>query len=379
MTITAAYVQAGGYTAAQDRLTLSALLAKGADVAIPRAGILPFNGGEGTLYAQATPNMTVGVFAFQAVLPIAGGGCYIATSDAPVNVTIPAANGSNPRLDLIVLHVYDNEAGDAAPTTSLTLPGSAGTTPVQTYTGVLEVLTGSATASPVAPTGSVTSRMIVLGTVRVETGATSIISSKVTSANRANQTVAVGGILPVTAALLTGAPAYPGSAAWATDTSQLWIHDGTYRRRIGTRVKYSATGSAYPTYGTLGAATGTWYIVSQMTVPAQGFPYRVQISGSLRVDVNAAVDLLVQARYGTTAAFAGYTPSGSPPGSPADTTPIIGVSTAGQAKVFGFCDSDAAGSAMTVAILLARSNGSGTVTTSAVADLNRIDLMVESR
>jgi hypothetical protein len=87
-------------------------------------------------------------------------GSYIAYNDATTNLTITTANGSNPRIDRIVMTVSDAY-----------------------YTGSLnqvafQVLAGTPAASPAAPATPTNS--ISLATVLVGTGVTSILTANIT-------------------------------------------------------------------------------------------------------------------------------------------------------------------------------------------------------
>lgn len=112
---------------------------------------------------NGTPNMSVNVALGWAA--IVGDfqinmGTYIAYNDAIQNLTITTANGSNPRIDRIVMTVSDSY-----------------------YTGSLnqvafQVLAGTPAGSPSAPATPTNS--ISLATILVGTGVTSIVTANIT-------------------------------------------------------------------------------------------------------------------------------------------------------------------------------------------------------
>lgn len=236
MAIWVTWLQDAGYTAAQDRTEQTAMLTKSAVVSV-RGGLVPSDGTDATVTAQGTPNMTVNVSPFQAVIPDANGRAYVYTSDSSVvSPAFATASGSHPRIDLLIARVYDNAAGDSAATTSLTLPGSAGSITVQSVTGTVEIVTGTPAASPTAPALPNT-RCIILSVVTVPTSATSIVTGDIASsgggATRAPFTVAAGGMLPVTTFSALPAAAYEGMPGWASDVNQPYVYDGAVWRPGG--------------------------------------------------------------------------------------------------------------------------------------------------
>lgn len=137
--------------------------------------------------AQGTPNMSVIVAAGRAwmkgtqVASVSGGNwstqaAYFGINDAPVTLTIAAADPTNPRIDVICAYVQD--AFYSGSTNTLTLG----------------VVTGTPAPSPAAPAAP--NNALVLATVAVAANATSITSGNITQAS-ALLTIARGGILPV--------------------------------------------------------------------------------------------------------------------------------------------------------------------------------------
>lgn len=163
---------------AQDaRLALAHSL--GCDVASSFAGGVPASGGlivdpgHGVTTAGAlkvtqngTPNMSV-------LVAIGGGlirgtqsavqGVYALTNDASTNLSISAANASNPRRDLVILQARDN-AFDAGGIND----------------GRLVVVAGTPAASPVDPSLASYPNALVLARVAVAANATSITNANIT-------------------------------------------------------------------------------------------------------------------------------------------------------------------------------------------------------
>lgn len=193
--------------------------------------------------AQSTPNMSVQVAAGRAWMlgtqasNVSGGDWstqagYFGINDAPLTVTISAANATNPRIDLIVAYVQDSF-----------------------YSGsnnqlLIGVVTGTAAPSPSAPAAP--SNALALAQVAVAANATSITNSNITN-TAGLLSVARGGILPVT----------------ATDTTA-GKYDGQYRD--------------HPTYGVQrwNAAAAQWRCVGPVVLTSaqrQALTSTVQFTG----------------------------------------------------------------------------------------------------
>lgn len=112
----------------------------------------------------AGTNMSVDVAAGRAIIQgtsIANQGSYIVRSDAVTNVGIAAANGTNPRIDLIVARVLDKQSDGGS-----------------SYSWTLQAVTGTPAASPVAP--AVPASSLLLAQVAVAANAASITAANVT-------------------------------------------------------------------------------------------------------------------------------------------------------------------------------------------------------
>jgi hypothetical protein len=148
-----AWLQAGSYTAENDRLT--------AQASYTTTGIVGLSSMAVT--AQASPNMTVNVASGWAA--IVGGnatnqGAYLAYNDATTILTVTSADPSLPRIDRVVATV-----SDAA------YSGSANQV-------VFQVLAGTPNASPTAP--SIPTNAISLATISIAAASTTIAQTAIT-------------------------------------------------------------------------------------------------------------------------------------------------------------------------------------------------------
>ena len=117
--------------------------------------------------------------------PTSGHGVYLFGPMVQETLTITANSSGNPRIDIVIARVYDL--------------GNSGS-----YCDV-EVVTGTAAASPVAP--STPAASLLLAQVLVPTSATSIVTGDLT--DERTWTAPPGGIIPVASAAV--APAFPAT------------------------------------------------------------------------------------------------------------------------------------------------------------------------
>lgn len=147
------WLHADSYDAVDFRQAISSLLN-------PAGGIV----GSGD-YAVTAPSsgMSVNVAGGQIWIPgtaVANQAQYYMFNDATISVTVPAADATNPRIDLIVAQVLDATAGAAS------------------SIGQVIDVAGTPAASPVAPATPASS--IVLAQVAVAAGVTSIVAGNIT-------------------------------------------------------------------------------------------------------------------------------------------------------------------------------------------------------
>jgi hypothetical protein len=186
------YLQSGSHSAEEDRLGISTAYGKTSGVA---------GSADLAVTANGTPNMSVNVAAGRAVIVGTESslqGAYHVVNDAAKNLTISAANATNPRRDLIVAKVQDSAYSGATNSWSLV------------------VVTGTAAASPVDPATPANS--ITLARVAVAANATSITAGNITDLRP--RAAGLGGIRVATS---TTRPASPteGDFIWESDTDGL--------------------------------------------------------------------------------------------------------------------------------------------------------------
>lgn len=115
--------------------------------------------------------------------PTSGHGVYLFGTMVQENLTIATASGSHPRIDIVIARV--NDLGNSSSSCDV------------------EVVTGTAATSPVAPATPAAS--LLLAQVLVPTSATNIISGDIT--DERTWTAPPGGIIPVASA--AASPAFP--------------------------------------------------------------------------------------------------------------------------------------------------------------------------
>lgn len=208
MTFNVAYQQASAYTAAQDRRLMQAGMMM-ANRTTVRAGILPAVD-DASFKPYFATGLTVQVYGGTALVAPD----YRVNSDSTVSVAI-AAGDPAARTDLIVLRVYETEAGDAA------------------NSAAVEVIKGTSAAVPPTP-----ARALALATVAVPANAGAINASAVTDVRVF--TSSVGGVLRVPG-VTSPLPAVPsGTIVYdPTDDDFYLVRNG------GVPVPLGATGSPY--------------------------------------------------------------------------------------------------------------------------------------
>ena len=159
------YLQAGSHSAENDRLGIQALVQQQGVVLAP--GYLPQSSasktGDLAVNQSGTPGMSVSVSAGGAYIngtTTTTQGTYFLYNDAATTVTLTTAPGSNTRIDLIVARINDATYSGAS------------------NSATLEVVTGTAAASPVAPTAPASS--LILAQIAVGTNVTQILNANIT-------------------------------------------------------------------------------------------------------------------------------------------------------------------------------------------------------
>ena len=148
------WMQNGSHPAENDRLTTKAIW--------QTTGVI--NSGDLAVSANATPNMSINVASGWAAIVgnyQANMGTYMVFNDATTNLAITAANGSNPRIDLLVITISDAY-----------------------YTGTLNqvtftVIAGTPSGSPTVP--STPTNSLALAQIYVGASVTSITNANITN------------------------------------------------------------------------------------------------------------------------------------------------------------------------------------------------------
>ena len=245
-----AWMQAGTYSARNDRLVLAGLLGYPgftADEATPlriRQGVRPsYQNQQLKVRAAGTPNMTVIVSAGICYIDnhdLAGYGCYVCVNDADYTVTVPAAGGAGQyRKDTIVASVYDAETAGA------------------TNEFRIELIQGPYAASAAAAVpGTLPNNAQVLAYIAVAPSQSSVTSGNISDIR--NFAVASGGIVPLSSSVDMNHPA-PGQTRYYTDTDRM-----LYGKLDGT------SGELQKAPGSATSWTPTWTTSTGLHSPSYG-------------------------------------------------------------------------------------------------------------
>lgn len=148
------YLQAGSHTAENDRLGMQGLVS----TAGVRSLVTDFQ-----VTQSGTPGMSVSVAAGWAwILGTTSStqGTYSVYNDAAVTLTVATADATNPRIDKVCVTIRDSAYA-----------GSSNDV-------ILQIIAGTPAASPVAPATPASS--MVLATIAVAAGASSIVNANIT-------------------------------------------------------------------------------------------------------------------------------------------------------------------------------------------------------
>jgi hypothetical protein len=130
---------------------------------VPRGGVVPDLGGVLAVTQNGTPNMSVNVASGHIYVPGTESGkqgVYSCLNDATLNVTIAAADPSQPRIDIIVAQIRDAFYSGASNDFRIV------------------AVTGTPAGSPSAPATPANS--LVIATIAVAAGVTSIVNANIT-------------------------------------------------------------------------------------------------------------------------------------------------------------------------------------------------------
>lgn len=274
----ASWIQASSHPADTDRLVLESLfrrqgVVKSTDMAVTQNG---------------TPNMSVNVAAGSVVIDgteSATQGFYHFMNDATLNVAIAASHATLPRIDLIVAKVQDAQYSGA------------------TNAGSIVAVTGTAAASPVAPSAPANS--VILAQIAVAAAVTSITNANITDLRPfATQPPACRVYHNTTQSLTTAVetPLAFNTERYDTDN----MHDTvTANGRItintaglyvvGLSVGYAANATGVR-YTSIRTAAGTGYYFQDVRAAAPALGTNVCIGGVIKLAVG---DILTAYAYQT--------------------------------------------------------------------------------
>jgi len=177
----------------------------------------------------AGANMSVDVAAGSGAVPAteaSNTGVYLAESPSTTNVVISAADGTNARIDLIVVRIKDQDFASGSPSTN---------------TATIEVVTGTPAASPAVPT--IPANCLLLARVDVAAAVASITNANITdrrwdafsthSAQDNGGLTYVGGIIPASSTARPQAP-WEGMTIYEDNTDALYTYNGSAWVPIGS-------------------------------------------------------------------------------------------------------------------------------------------------
>lgn len=262
------------HTAEITRMSIAGLLANAVSSAslVPRGGVHPTLGGVFAVTQNGSPNMSVNVAAGFAFVPGTEGSkqsAYAVLNDAVKNVTIAAADPSQPRIDVIALKVQDSFYSGATNTWSIV------------------AVTGTPAGSPVAP--ALPANGFKLAQVAVGAGVTSITNANITDFR--TYIAAVGGLISVANQTERDAlVAHDGLAVWRRDTDVIEVWNGA---------SFTNFSPAFTPYigevraTTTRSSTGTEVICATVTFTAvTGARYKVSWYGGVSSTANGDVPRL---------------------------------------------------------------------------------------
>jgi hypothetical protein len=204
----------------------------------------------------AGANMSVDVpagFAFVSGTSILAQGTYSFANDATTNVSISTADGTNPRIDLIVAQVRDNTADGGG-----------------NNDGRLVAVTGTPGAVPAVPT--VPAGCLVLAQVAVAAAVSSITNANIT--DKRTWVSAVGGTLRcLSTNRPSGASLREGVEILEIDTDRYLIYDGSAWIRTGWYSSAGRTGGIWTRNAvqSIGNATTVAVIWNNEVTDSDGF------------------------------------------------------------------------------------------------------------
>ena len=242
-------IQGQSHPATVARNAQAAMLGAPAAAVSPAVQILTAGGSHGVVSAgdlavsqNGTPNMSVNVAAGRAFIrgtetASLNQGVYSFFNDGVVNLSIGAADPTNPRRDLIIAQVRDANYSGAA------------------IDARLAVVAGTPAASPADPTPP--ANALVLARVAVAAGATSITNANITDLR--TRAASLGGVHVCTSTTRpAGASLDDGDTIFETDTKELlqyYSAAGVWRRPWNMPWGIVGSGTATANQGGIGLVT----------------------------------------------------------------------------------------------------------------------------
>lgn len=232
--------------------------------------------GDWAVSQNGTPNMSVNVAAGRGFVDgteSANQGGYFGQSTTVTNLAISASNPTNPRRDLVIARVRDNEYA-TGPTSAFSL----------------EVVTGTPAASPSDP--SVPANSLVIARVAVAANATTILTANITdlrtSSTGQQRLTALGGTAPVTSSSKPTVGLYEGSKIYVTDIDSAQVYNGS------AWIGLAAASSPQPQFftGTVsnGTATTQTAFVTQNSILTAPFPLTMVVMAQGDLGANGALN-----------------------------------------------------------------------------------------
>lgn len=242
------------HTAAQMRTyvgsTLGGISSAGA-LTTSRGGVNPLYGTQMVVTQNGTPNMSVNVGAGIAYVPGSESnaqGTYFCYNDATVNLSIATAPGAgSSRIDLVVAKVQDSQYSGATDAWSLA------------------VVTGTASASPSAPTAP--NNSLILAQIAVGSNVTSIVTANITD-KRVIATGLGGMLVAPSTNMPTIAQLQSGQIVYVSDTNKFQYINGSVYSNMSEGIILGGVVQAAITQTGLSAEV----LVSGLTTPSIVLP-----------------------------------------------------------------------------------------------------------
>lgn len=234
------WLQAGNYVGDEDRRAFAAMFGSRhyVDLAPSTSPLVSAGGGHGVVGAAdmtvtAAAGMTVSVSLGLAIVrgtQQGDQGVYVTSNDAAKSLTISASDATNPRKDLIVTRVKDNQYGIA---------GDTGPLEVVAGTPTAGLTAGNATGRPTPPENA-----LVLAEVLVPAAAVSSASFTITDLR--TRAYALGGVAVCTSTTRPN-PATAGMTIHETDTNRRYGYDGAAWQPISVGRRFNSGVSSVAT------------------------------------------------------------------------------------------------------------------------------------